>query len=355
MKVYPKEIDEAASRWLFLRQEGLTIEQEREFRRWLQSDHRHAETYHSQARAWRGLDELAGSPLARRLEAELDEKFAPESGNNLDFSQRKRSHYVPGIATAVAACLLFVAGYFAWWRPMQSSAPFADTAATPVGVIRQLDLPDGSIVRLNTDSALEVVFTKIERRVRLTRGEAFFTIAKNPARPFIVNAAGVDIRAIGTAFNVRLHSESVEVLVTGGKVRVDDAQLGTSLLSQTAAADADDPILHAGQRVRIPVVIPKAIPPPMQPTAVPPMEIERALAWQYRRLVFERAALSDIAAEFNRYNDQKVTVPDPELAARQFGGNFEANDLKTLLELLRTTYGVEIEERGAEIVLRGKR
>lgn len=354
MKSLPKDIDEAASRWLYLQQEGLTPQQESQFRRWIREHPCHAEAYDSQARAWRGLDELVDSPLAPRLEAELDKKFSPANrGKIVQFSARTPSRYLRAVSAAIAASVLFVVGYFAWWRPMQTTAPFAETAATAIGVIRQLELPDGSVIRLNTDSALEVVFTRSERRVRLTRGEAFFSIAKNPARPFIVNAAGVDIRAIGTAFNVRLHSEVVEVIVTGGNVRVNDALHGTSLLnSDAASATGTEPTLSAGQRVRIPVIIPKAVPAPVLPTMVPPVEIERVLAWQDRRLVFERAALAEIVTEFNRYNHQKLVIVDAGLAIRRFGGSFEANDPKTLLELLRTSYGVQIEEADAQIVLR---
>ena len=351
MKVYPKEIDEAASRWLFLQQEGFTFEQEGEFRRWLEANPRHADAYHSQACAWRKLDQLAGTPQARRLDAELDQELGSEHGNVATCPAAREKRYALGIAAA--ACALFAASYFAWWRPLRATAPFAETAATQVGGIRQLDLPDGSVVQLNTDSALEVVFTQDERRVRLTRGEAFFTIATNPARPFVVTAVGVDIRAIGTAFNVRLHSESVEVIVTGGKVRLDDASQGTSLLTAAAtAANGTEPSLGAGQRVRIPVVMPKAIPPPVLPTVAPANEIERALAWQERRLIFERAPLSEIVAEFNRYNKQKLVVKDAALAARQFGGSFSATDPATLLDLLRTTYGIQVVEHGYDIVLR---
>jgi transmembrane sensor len=191
--------------------------------------------------------------------------------------------------------------------------------------------------------------------VRLGRGEAFFTVAKNPARPFIVTVAGVDVRAVGTEFNVRLHLDAVEVVVREGRVRVDDASNGGSLLApsaEPAATDAARDILDAGHRVTIPV---SAAPKPVvavtpEPMAVP--EIERTLAWREERLVFEAAPLSAIVAEFNRYSRRPMVLADAELAQRRFGGTFDARDSRTFLDLLRTTEGIVAEERSGDILLK---
>jgi transmembrane sensor len=121
-------------------------------------------------------------------------------------------------------------------------------AATGVGEFQKLALPDGSVVDLNTDSKVDVTFTPSERRVQLAHGEAHFSVAKDPARLFVVEAHGVAVVAVGTAFAVRLRSESVEVLVCEGRVRVNDVRRRVSLLSVPAVQTndaAEPPLLSA--------------------------------------------------------------------------------------------------------------
>ncbi len=354
MRTFPKAIDEAAARWLALHEAGRSPAREPAFQRWLCSDPRHAEAYRSLAGAWRSLDRVAPSRFAAQLAAELEPPPPVLAGKLVPFPQPRRRLWGPWVSTALAASFALGLGYFAWRRPAQEVAPFVETAVTPIGSVRTLELPDGSLVRLNTDTGVEVVFTSSERRVRLNRGEALFTIAKNAARPFIVNAAGVHVRAVGTEFNIRLRPESVEVTVTEGEVRVDDAANDTSLLARPAAgaSRAAEPTLTAGHRAVIPVAIPQAIPQPVAPTVVPAVEIQRALAWQDRRLVFDAAPLAEIVAEFNRYHRQKLVIVDSALAERRFGGTFAADDPQTLVGLLQATYEVHVEQRDGETLLR---
>ena len=126
------------------------------------------------------------------------------------------------------------------------------TAETAIGALQKLDLPDGSVALLNTDSAIDTAFTATERRVRIVRGEVFFTVAKDAARPFVVTAGTVAVRAVGTAFNVQRHHGSVEVLVTEGRVRVTDAADGRSLLPKRETEAVEPPLLAAGERAVVP-------------------------------------------------------------------------------------------------------
>ncbi len=354
MKTDSQAIERAAAVWMARREGGLSAEEEQAFERWLNADARHARSYRQLDRAWSRLGQLRGSAVAARLEMELDELTTPAESPPEFASNHSHRRIAPTwLSGAIAASLVWGLVHFAWWRPQQANRLHADIVATAIGVVRTVNLPDGSVVRMNTDSAIEVLFTPAERRVRLGRGEVFFTVAKNPARPFIVSAAGVDVRAVGTEFNVRLHHDAIEVVVSEGKVRVDDAANGASLLAPAGESTAAPAILSAGHRVTIPVV-PTA--PRMAAAAAPvpvaPLEIERSLAWREQKLVFESAPLAVIVAEFNRYNQLQLVVGDPELAPRLFGGTFDANDTATFLELLRTTDGVVSEARRGEIVLR---
>lgn len=344
-------IERAAAGWLARSEAGLSAAEKAQLAAWLDADARHAESYRALQRSWARLDGLRGSSWAVPLEAELAE------GRGV-----RRTAIWPWVSGALAASVVWLAAYVGWWRPAQVAAPHSEAATTAVGATRTLTLPDGSTIQLNTNTAVEVAFTRAERRVKLARGEALFKIAKNPARPFIVSAAGVDVRAVGTEFNVRLRDEALEVTVREGKVRVDDGGSGETLLAPRVAAVArnDEPareVLPAGHRVLIPVSRITAKPEVRStaPASVPPLEIERSLAWQNGRLVFESAPLSAIVAEFNRYNRRPLVIDDAELAARRFGGTFVANDPDTFLELLRASYGVVTEERAGEIGLRARR
>ncbi len=334
------DIDQAAADWLARRYAGFSAAEAAEFERWRQADPRHALAYAGLEATWKLLDGVR-APGA--------EPVAPDPDALLPRARRFRLRpLVPALALAAA----LVVAYLGWWRPAQRAARhFSDDAVTAVGGIHKLVLPDGSVVRLNTDSRVEVRYTADERRVRLVRGEAHFTVAKNPTRPFYVEAGRVAVRAVGTAFNVRLQREAVEVLVTEGQVRVDDRARGETLLAPRAPAAA--PLLLAGERAVIPTPgAAEARGPAVPAASVAAGEIERALAWRDRRLEFVSVPLAEIVAEFNRYNRARLSIDDPVLAARHFGGSFRADEPETLVRLLQSRFGLKVERRGDETVLR---
>jgi transmembrane sensor len=230
-----------------------------------------------------------------------------------------------------------------WSPPVRPAPDYSVAAATDIGAMRKLNLPDGSSVQLNTDSAVVVRLTETERRVRLVRGEAHFQVAKNPARPFIVSAGAIAVRAVGTAFDVRLQPGAVEVLVTEGRVRVNHAANGASLLA-TAAPTSDEPLLVAGQRAVVPTPVTTGACATV--VALDPAEIGQVTSWQSGRLEFVATPLASIVDEFNRYNRHKLVIADPGLAARRFGGSFSVGDHEELVRVLEAEFGV-VAERGA--------
>lgn len=349
-------IEQTAADWLVRREAGLSPEQEAALEKWLAADAQHAQSFRSLEKAWSQLDTLAGSELAPGLEAELDEELDrdPAAAPSGPWWIVRWPWWARG---AFAASLVALFAYHAWWRPVAANAPYAGQIATTVGEVRSLVTPDGSTIRLNTDSLVEIEFTAAERRVRLSRGEAFFQVAKNPARPFVVSSAGVEVRAVGTEFDVRLHTAALEVTVAEGRVRVEHGTSGESLLEQAAAPAAaspntNPPLLAAGERVVIPVGATSVLVKTAPRTTVAPVEIQRSLAWQDGRLVFESATLAAMVAEFNRYNARQLVIETPELADRRFGGTFVASDTATFLELLRETRDVVTEEQAGRVLLR---
>lgn len=338
-------IEERAAAWLVERDGGLSVERERELARWLREDPRHEATFAALAETWDLIGESASAarPPTRRAATGWDWRWPA------------------GLAAAAALVLAATGGWDTPSADPSARTPFALAAATDVGGHRLLHLPDGSTIGLNTDSAVDVRFEVGLRRVWLQRGEAHFTVAREPGRPFLVSAAGVDVRVVGTVFNVRLRPESVDVLVTEGKVRVGAAAAGrdeTSALEPAAAAISE---LTAHQKVSIarvaapvlPVVVPPA--PPVVPVEVSMAEIRQALAWQSQRLDFDGTPLKEIVAEFNRYNRHKLIVADPRLETQRFGGSFPAADHLTFVRMLEADFGVVAERTPTETRLRGKR
>lgn len=337
----PELIEAEAAVWLSLRDRGLNESETAEFMRWMQEDPRHAEVFAALDATWRDFNRLAAARPEGAGEGDADllvPRLRPK---------RRPAQILGGLAAAAAIAL-------AWVGLWQVFSP-RPTAETEIGGFRELRLADGSVVQLNTDSAVRTRFTADERRIELLRGEAFFDVAANPARPFVVSAGGVAVRAVGTAFNVRLREAAVEVLVTEGKVQVNDSLKGDSLLGVDAAGAPA--LLVQGEMAVIPAAAVTGTAAAPEGNAgvvatVAPVEVQRALAWQERRLEFEARPLGEVVAEFNRYNRTRLVIADPRLGAQKFSGSFRAEGFEPFVRLLEQNFGVMAVREGDEIILR---
>ena len=338
----PELIEAAAAAWLSLRDRGMTAEETAGFVHWLQQDPRHAEVFDELARTWLDCDRLASVPAAPPPPG-----TAPDADLLAPRLRRRRFRVLPWSALAAAAAAVILLALATLVRNPRHAAE------TAVGGFEKVDLPDGSIAQLNTDSAIDLAFSGGERRVVLVRGEVHFTVARDPGRPFVVSAGPVTVRAVGTAFNVRQRDAAVEVLVTEGRVSLDDAALAPSHFSNAPAeAAAMSPILVAGDRALVPNRSAGAGGTVASLDKVSPSGLQRALAWQERRLEFESVPLSEVVGEFNRYNRRQLVIEDPALAAKRFSGTFRADGYESLVRLLETDFGVEIVRRENVLVLR---
>jgi transmembrane sensor len=344
-------IELAAAHWLARQEFGLSPAETAELERWLAQDFRHARVFAELQQTARVFDrhpEAFAAP-ARLHVSRLGEPTA-----------RVRRPWVRRSAgwLAVAAALA-VGGVLTWHSPLNDAREYQLTASTEIGGLRTLALPDGSTVRLNTDSDLAVRFSASERRVQLTRGEARFTVAKDPTRPFFVATSGVAVRAVGTEFVVRLRTGAVDILVTEGRVRVENAAADSLLPVRNSppsrdAQPANGPVLSAGEQVRVP--LDQAIPAVAAVvTEVAPEQIARTLAWQERRLMFEATPLADVVAEFNRYIRHRLVIEDATLGEEKFGGTFHPERYETLISLLEQSFDVVAERRGDTTYLRRRR
>ena len=338
-------VESAAAAWLVRHDRGLTPAQQDEFLSWLSASPAHRESFERHRRLWGDFNALA--------------QWRPEHGTvpNPDLLARHRR---PGfwrrpvpVLLAAAAVVALLLVWTPATRPPATASPAYEAAA-----YRQEALPDGSVVDLNRGAHVVVQFSAAERRVLLVQGEAQFAVAKNPARPFVVRAGGVDVRAVGTAFNVKLAGPNLEVLVTEGTVHVS-LQTSPAPTSAAAAGSPSPPALvvlaalTAGQRTVI-AVAPVIAPPVVVPASI--REIAQLLDWQPRLLDFESTPLAEVVETFNRRNSLRLVIADADLRALPIVASIRSDNVEGFVRLLEGTVGVRADRSTAgEIVLRRAR
>jgi transmembrane sensor len=235
-------------------------------------------------------------------------------------------------------------------RPTLPPAGGTPVAAAPViyHVERRL-LPDESVVELNQGAQIEVNYLPDRRDIRLVNGEALFTVTKNPARPFVVTAGSLRVRAVGTAFSVRLGTESTDVLVTEGKVSADRARDGPGIEAGARGSLAPTLVMvPAGSFLAVPVADTKPAQSALAVTTLPAAEIEQKLEWRRPRVELSGTPLRAAVEVFNREAHAHLTVDDPGLAELRLSGVFRADNADGFVRLLQSNYGVKVEHRGGE-------
>lgn len=283
---------------------------------------------------WSELDLLAGQAEALRITAPGQAPVA-----------RRISPRLAGLAAAV---LLLVGLGLAGARLTLPQTRIYDTA---VGGQRTVNLEDGSSIQLNTNSKVEVRYTPRSRDLRLLRGEAFFEVAPNPARPFSVYARQDVVRAVGTAFVVRLKGEAVEVTVTKGKVELSTLAhpAGTAPLERIAVAPRRPLTLVTATDGGTGLALVNRSSLVEQVELAPP-DVSRRLAWRQGMLIFNGEDLASVVADVSRYTDVRIEITDPALETLKVGGYFKVGEVDTMLEALESGFGVKVERVGEKHV-----
>ena len=221
----------------------------------------------------------------------------------------------------------------------------AESYSTPVGGIEYVPMADGSNITLNTDSRIHISLGDRERHVVLDRGEAFFQVAKDSSRPFVVSVGDQRVIAVGTQFSVRHEGESIQIAVIEGKVRVENA---TSSIPSSQPGGEANVLLTPGSVARTGdagvLVQRRSL-----------AEVETQLSWRSGVLALRGATLANAVAEFNRYNLRKMVIQDPEIAALPIEGNFRATNAVAFAHLLESGYPVVVTDEPDRIVLRSNR
>lgn len=339
-----------ASEWFAAQREGELSRGDRErFLDWLRESPAHVEEYLELARVWDEMGEVDAllrvdveSELARAQSVvmELESIPGPDREAATERSHAMRQRIRP---LSIAAGLL-VAVTVTWWAGVFEDAQ-TDIMTTAIGEQRSVMLEDGSVISLNTQTSIRVNFVAGERRAELLQGEALFDIARDERRPFVVVAGTTEVRVLGTTFNVyREDQQTATVTVLEGRVAVTNPhRIGKdpgSVVPEDVAAAVE---LKQGQQARVgragAVVEPAAV------------DLEKAVAWTDRRLIFEDTTLEAVLAEFNRYNTRELRVADPDLAALQLNGVFESHDPDSLLLYLERSYGVRVRNHGNQRIV----
>lgn len=294
----------------------LTDTEQAELRRWLAQSPEHAQAYRSADRFCQALDALDGV----HFEAFPSDSLHPAAPFSAPSTKRYRHAIPPWLRyTALAATLAgLLAG--AWWSA-RTLSPTADYA-TALGETRTVTLADGSTIDLNTDTAVQVDLSPTGRRISLMRGEAFFKVASDPARPFEVTAGRGRIRALGTAFAVRADGSTMLVSVQEHAVRVSSDQ----------AVQAQD--LTVGQQVRLHA--------DGTIGAVEAYNEDHQLAWRRNRLVFENRPLSHVIAELNRYRRGYIVMLDSTLSPLTVTAIFDTRNPERALETIERVLPVRL-------------
>lgn len=331
-------IETTAAQWVARRDAGLTPPEETDFSRWLETDERHAAAFARFEATWLAVSQPhrtgAGSALAGELAA-------------LRRRRRIRRLRMAGIAAAV----LLAAGLL--WNPggSRDAAPAGSRVVLLTPEVQTL--ADGSVVELKPGAKIAVEFTAALRRVRLVQGEAYFSVMKNPARPFVVTAAtGVEMRAVGTAFSVQRGESSVGLLVTEGRVSVN-----RSSDSDTVAAGASSPLptqpaplalVDAGQRLDVDSGVP--LPASLPVNAVSTDELAERLAWRAPLAEFSGTPLGDVVTFINRHTRTRYVIDDAELARVPLSGMIPLEDGAAFVRMLETGFGIQAERREAGVI-----
>jgi transmembrane sensor len=216
--------------------------------------------------------------------------------------------------------------------------------ATTVGEQRSLALADGSTVQLNSLSRIRVRYSDHERIVELLQGQALFRVAKDAARPFVVRSDETRVQAVGTQFDVYRKVDGTVVTVVEGSVALSEGRgepEGINPPNQGSGTALPAAIvLAAGEQI---TVTPKAA------RRTPHPNVAGATAWTQRQLVFDSASLSEVAGEFNRYNERKLVIDASALGTLHISGVFSSTDPASLIRFLRDRPGLRVTETAKEI------
>lgn len=322
--------------WFVRARGGLTAQEQRDLADWQVQDPAHAQAYARWQADWQRLDTLPAEGVAQlraRLARDLaHEATRPQPAVGGWLAAWRCTHWA-GTAAMAASVAVVAAGGLLAWNHWQQQPLFEKHIATRTGEQVDVQLPDGSSLRLDTATAIDVALFRQRREVRLPEGQAVFRVQGDAARPFNVLAGPLRITVVGTRFSVRNTpgipgEEGVRVAVEEGRVRV-------------ARADAQAPAAGAVVELTAGQQIASDAAGRLGPVAAVPAS--GIAPWRESRVSFDNTPLAQALAEFGRYGPTRLTVRDPDVAALRLTGTFDPRRLDNFVRVLPRVLPVRMQ------------
>lgn len=321
-----EEIEAAAARWRVRRDRGdWSEDDQRALTAWLNASTAHRVAWLRMEYGWRRSHRLAALRLPM-----------PQSSIGETHDTRRACHrYATGVMALAATLVAVAVGTWIVWQDIGAVHHYE----TEIGGHRVVPLRDGSRLELNTDTRLSAEIDDRARTVWLDQGEAYFEVAHDASRPFVIHAGKHRIVVLGTRFSVRRSDHDLlEVAVADGRVRIDALDV----------AGTEAPAIAVRGEVAVAAAASTLV------TPVSPERVDRELAWRRGVLIFDNTTLADAVREFNRYNRQQLMIDDTVAVARtRISGSFEAANVQAFVRLLHSAYGLRVEDRGDRIDIAG--
>lgn len=320
-------INATALQWVARQAERELTDAERaELETWCAADIRHHGAYVRAVAINFALDQARVQDSLRPAPQALTRGWASTPVRHLP--PRRAFLMVGGLAAALA----LVVGPAV--LPDLHGRPDKTVLATAKGEFRKVPLTDGSLASINSASIVEVELGGTMRKISLKQGEAWFEVAKDRSRPFVVDAGDARVRAVGTAFGVRREPGGVEVLVTEGTVEVWSDEGSAAKRPVTVGERA-----FVADRASAIAVIRD------------PDDIERRLAWREGRLVFQNQTLDEAVSDFNRYSAKRIVIADASLRGKTLVGQYQLNAPERFAQDVSEAFSVPIEIGTDKIVI----
>jgi transmembrane sensor len=331
-----------ASDWIAKLDRGLTRLEKKQLTKWLSTDVLNIEVLFEVAQMWDKMDHLS----------RLSDIF-PQA--NVKKKQTRNA------ITAVAASFI-VALTLMLYQSGSNLLPFAQSTSaivamqasyqTNIGESNTINLPDNSKIVLNTNSFVQVKYSQNSRIIELLRGEIHIDVAHDTARPLSVIVGGKVIQAVGTAFNVEVRNELVELIVTDGKVLVaqKDNTLDDGIEQIAKRLPKNSMAISKGEKVDLDT----SGKTQEKVRKVDPIEMAANLSWRQGNLIFRGESLADTMTEISRYTDIEFELADDkELQKIQVAGMFKTGDVTGLLDVLTRNFNISYQKVGPhKIVLK---
>jgi transmembrane sensor len=339
-------VSQQAGDWFVANQDGTLDASERTaFVAWLKASPLHVQEYLGIALVARDLPTAADDPTVA-METLIKEALADNDENVVLLDRPLPTRELPpkrsiaprtwAYAAPFAAAAVVVLALLFWVRDGEFLG-LPKTYRTAHGEQTVSRLPDGTLLHLNTDSAVTVHYFGSERVVTIDKGQALFDVVHDTSRRFRVAAGLGQIVAVGTQFEVYRKPGTVVVTVVEGTVGVFTGN------SEPNARGLPEQALHVSARYQVRIDTGSGW---SQPVAI---DAQAALAWLHQEIAFQARPLGEVADEFNRYNKIPIEIDDPALRALPVSGLFNAYDTESFATFLQTLDGVSVQRTPTRI------